>query len=100
MTWGIAGAIEEEVRCIIDNLRQDSMSQWGRSLVHTGKIKNQDVVVMTTGQYLLDHFPVEVVIYTGNAGAKNPVLQTKIRRVISAGRCIRPVWMRQILSWR
>lgn len=82
MTWGIAGAIEEEVRCIIDNLRQNSMSQWGRSLIHTGKIKNQDVVVMATGvgkiktaasiQYLLDHSPIEAVIFAGMAGAVNP----------------------------
>jgi len=82
MVWGIAGAVEEEVLCVIENLSQDSVSQWGRRLVHTGKLKNQDAVVMTTGvgkvktaasiQYLLDHFPVEAVIYTGNAGAVNP----------------------------
>jgi len=82
MLWGIAGAIEEEIRCIIDNLSKDSVSQWGRKCVHTGKIKNQDAVVMATGigkvksaasiQYLLDHFPVEAVIFTGMAGSVNP----------------------------
>ncbi|MDH4219783.1 MAG: 5'-methylthioadenosine/adenosylhomocysteine nucleosidase [Candidatus Aminicenantes bacterium] len=82
MTWGIAGAVEEEVRCIIDNLSEKSVSQWGRRLVYTGKIKDQDVIVMATGvgkvktsasiQYLLDHFPIEAVIFTGMAGAVNP----------------------------
>ncbi len=82
MFWGIAGAVEEEVWCIIENLSQDSVSQWGRRLVHTGKLKNQEVVVMTTGvgkvkaaasiQYLLDHFPVDTVIFAGMAGSVNP----------------------------
>jgi adenosylhomocysteine nucleosidase len=86
MVWGIAGAIEKEVRCIIENLSEDSVSQWGKRLVHTGKIKNQDVVVMATGigkvksaasiQYILDHFPVESVIFTGMAGAVNPDVKT------------------------
>ncbi len=81
MTWGIAGAVEEEIRCVIENLSQGSVSQWGRRLVHTGKIKNQDVVVMATGvgkvkttasiQYLLDHFPIEAVIFAGMAGSIN-----------------------------
>lgn len=82
MTWGIAGALEEEVRCIIDNLSEDSVSQWGRRIVHTGKIEDQDVVVMATGvgkiktaasiQYLLDHFQIESMIFTGVAGSVNP----------------------------
>ena len=82
MLWGIAGAVEQEVRFIIENLSKDSVSQWGRKCVHTGKIKNQDAVVMATGigkvksaasiQYMLDHFPVEAVIYLGMAGSVNP----------------------------
>jgi adenosylhomocysteine nucleosidase len=82
MTWGIAGAIEEEVRCTIDILSQDSVFQWGRKFVHTGKIKSRRVVVMASGvgkvktaasiQYLLDHFPVEALVFTGMAGAVNP----------------------------
>jgi len=82
MLWGIAGAVEQEVRFIIENLSKDSVSQWGRRRVHTGKIKNQDVVVTATGvgkvksaasiQYMLDHFPIEAVIFTGMAGAVNP----------------------------
>lgn len=82
MVWGIAGAIEQEIRCIIENLSEDSVSQWGRRRIHTGKIKNQDVVVMATGvgkvktaaslQYMLDHFPIEAVVFTGAAGAVNP----------------------------
>jgi adenosylhomocysteine nucleosidase len=82
MVWGIAGAIEQEVRCIIDNLSHDSVSQWGGRRVHTGKIKDQDVVVMAVGigkvksaasiQYLLDHFSVEALIFTGMAGSVNP----------------------------
>ncbi len=82
MLWGIAGAIKEEVRCIIENLSEDSVSQWGKRRIHTGKIKDQDVVVMNTGigkvksaasiQYILDHFPVEAVIFTGMAGSVNP----------------------------
>jgi adenosylhomocysteine nucleosidase len=82
MVWGIAGAIEEEVRCVIEHLSEDSLSQWGRRRIHTGKIKNKDVVVMAAGigkvksaasiQYMLDHFPVEAVIYLGMAGSVNP----------------------------
>lgn len=86
MVWGIAGAIENEVRYIIDNLTEGSVSQWGRRFVHTGKIKNKDVVVMATGigkvksaasiQYMLDHFPVEAVIFTGMAGSVNPEVKS------------------------
>lgn len=82
MTWGIVGAIEEEICCIIDKLTEDSVSQWGRRLVHIGKIKNRDIVVMATGvgkiitaasiQYLLDLFPIEAVVFAGMAGSVSP----------------------------
>jgi len=96
MNWGIAGAIEEEVRCIIDNLRQDSVSPWGRRLVYTGKIKDQDVVVMATGvgkvktsasiQYMLDHFPIEALIFAGMAGSVNP--DVKVGDIVISQRAV------------
>ena len=82
MFWGIAGAVDEEVRGIIENLDQDYLSQWGRRLIHIGKMKKQDVAVMAVGvgkvrtaasmQYLLDHFPIESIIFAGMAGSVNP----------------------------
>jgi len=96
MVWGIAGAIDEEVQYIIDNLTEDSVSQWGKSLLYTGKIKDQDVVVMATGvgkvksaasiQYMLDHFPVEAVIFAGMAGSANP--DVKVGDIVISQRAV------------
>jgi adenosylhomocysteine nucleosidase len=85
MVWGIIGAVEEEVWLIIDNMSQTRESRWNRRTIYQGRIEDRDVVVMPTGvgkartaaavQYLLDHFPIQAIIFTGVAGAINPDLQ-------------------------
>lgn len=96
MTWGIASAFEEEVWAIIDNMRESTESRWRIRSLYTGKINDKDVVVMTTGvgkvrtaasiQYMLDHFPVEAVVFTGTAGAVNP--DVKIGDVVISQRVV------------
>lgn len=85
MAWGIMGAVEEEVWLIIDNMSQARESRWNEQTLYQGTIKDQDVIVMPTGvgkaktaasvQFLLDHFPIEAIIFTGVAGAINPDLK-------------------------
>jgi adenosylhomocysteine nucleosidase len=85
MAWGIMSAVEEEVWLIIDNMSQVRESRWSERVLYQGRIKDRDVVVMPTGvgkaktaasvQFLLDHFPVEAIIFTGVAGAINPDLK-------------------------
>jgi 5'-methylthioadenosine/S-adenosylhomocysteine nucleosidase len=85
MTWGVLGAVEEEVWAVIDNMTQRKESRWNKKSIYQGKIKNRDVVVMSTGvgkvataaavQFLIDHFPVDCIIFTGVAGAINPELK-------------------------
>jgi adenosylhomocysteine nucleosidase len=82
MTWGIAGAFEDEVWVVVDNLLSSTESRWRTRRLYTGKINGEDIVVMITGlgkvntatsiQYLLNHYPVEKVIFAGVAGAVNP----------------------------
>jgi adenosylhomocysteine nucleosidase len=85
MAWGIMGAVEEEVWLIVDNMSQVRESRWAERTIYQGKIEDRDVVAMPTGvgkartaasvQFLLDHFPVEAIVFTGVAGAINPDLK-------------------------
>jgi adenosylhomocysteine nucleosidase len=85
MAWGIMGAVEEEVWLIIDHLGQARESRWNEQALYKGRIEDRDVVVMPTGvgkaktaasvQFLIDHFPIEAIVFTGVAGAVNPDLK-------------------------
>jgi adenosylhomocysteine nucleosidase len=84
MVWGILGAVEEEVWLVIDNLTQKRESRRNNLVFIEGKLMNQSVVVMATGvgkvraassvQYLIDHYPVDRIVFCGVAGAVNPEL--------------------------
>lgn len=85
MTWGILGAVEQEVWAIIDSMTQRRESRWKKRSIYQGRIQNSDVVVMATGvgkvaaaaavQFLIDHFPLDCIIFTGVAGAINPEIR-------------------------
>jgi adenosylhomocysteine nucleosidase len=84
MLWGVVGAVEEEVWPVIDNLTEKRETRRNGKSIYEGKIENSPVVVTATGvgkirtaasvQYLIDHFPLDAVIFTGVAGAINPEL--------------------------
>jgi len=87
VTWGILGAVEEEVWSIIDSLSQKKETRWMKKTIYQGKIGEHKVVVTASGvgkvrtaatvQYLIDHFSVDALILTGVAGAINPDLNVK-----------------------
>jgi len=84
MVWGILSAVEEEVWLVIDNLTQKRESRRQNLVFYEGKLMDQNVVVMSTGvgkvraaasaQYLIDHYPVDRIVFSGVAGAVNPEL--------------------------
>jgi adenosylhomocysteine nucleosidase len=84
MVWGIFGAFDAELRLVIDRLIRKRESRWQTLIFYEGRLMNQRVAVMATGigkvraaasvQYLLDHYPVDRIVFSGVAGAINPDL--------------------------
>lgn len=76
---GIIGAMETEVKTLVQNLSDVKTTEYAGLTYYEGKLFNKDVVVVKSGigkvnaalcaQYLAIHFGVEKVINTGIAGA-------------------------------
>jgi adenosylhomocysteine nucleosidase len=85
MSWGIFGAVEEEIRMVVDHLENVFETRWNQQPIFTGKINNQRAVVSPVGvgkaraaasaQYLIDHYSIQKVFLIGAAGALNPELK-------------------------
>jgi adenosylhomocysteine nucleosidase len=85
MAWGILGAVEEEVWALIDNMTGKQEQRWNKRSIYSGRVGDREIVVMSTGvgkvstaasvQYLIDHFPIECIVFSGVAGAVNPDLK-------------------------
>lgn len=84
MKVGIIGAMEEEIRLLLDAMDRDSDYLIGKFLFYTGRIQGQEVVLVQSGigkvnaavtaSLLVDSFGVDQVINTGVAGAVDPSL--------------------------
>ncbi len=84
MTIGLMGALEEEVQLITDRLEVSGIEEHVGRTFYRGKLAGHEVVVVHSGvgkvraaarsQFLIEHFGVERLIFTGVAGALNPEL--------------------------
>lgn len=84
MEMGILGALNEEIKLLLDNLRLQKVETRLRHKFYQGTLAGQQVVLTTSGigkvraaartQFLIDHFPVQAIILVGIAGAINPNL--------------------------
>lgn len=85
MKLGIIGAMDVELQTILQTCSQLREYSIGKTLLYTGKIGNQEVVVMKCGigkvnaamgtQIMVDKFSVDAIINTGIAGAIHPNLR-------------------------
>lgn len=79
---GIIGAMPEEIRLVLDSLRERKDTLIKGQVFYSGKLKNTDVVVVESGvgkanaafstTLLLSFFDISRVIFTGVAGGVNP----------------------------
>jgi adenosylhomocysteine nucleosidase len=82
---GIVGALDEELKLLVDNLEEKKIQIGLRHNIYQGVLAGHQVVLTTTGigkvraaartQFLIDHFPLKRLILVGVAGAINPRLQ-------------------------
>jgi len=86
MLVAVVGALEKEVRPVVEAMATAKASKWGRRTLHQGRIGDSELVVVACGvgkvkaaacaQYLIDRFSIEALFCIGVAGAVNPGLQT------------------------
>jgi adenosylhomocysteine nucleosidase len=86
MPVAIVGALEEEVKPLVEAMATAQASKWGKRTLHQGTLGDSAVVAVAGGvgkvkaascaQYLIDHFSIEALLCTGVAGAVNPRLTT------------------------
>jgi len=84
ISWGILGAVNEEIKPIVASLKHKKISRWKIRPIYQGDFQNQQLIVAASGigqkkaaaavKYLLDIFSPDAVIFTGTAGAINPDL--------------------------
>lgn len=96
MKIGILGALDEEIKLLLDNLEQPEPETKLRHNFYQGTLAGHQVVVATSGigkvraaartQFLIDRFSVHRIILVGIAGAVNPLL--KLGDVIISRRAV------------
>ncbi|SDB36208.1 adenosylhomocysteine nucleosidase [Streptococcus henryi] len=79
MKIGIIAAMEQELKLLVDNLKNKEEHQVLTNTYYTGQLGKHDVVLVQSGvgkvmsamsvAVLLDHFAVDALINTGSAGA-------------------------------
>ncbi len=82
MPIGIVGALEEEIRPLVEAVEDLQESKWAKQPLYQGVIGDREVVLAASGigkvkaaactQHLIDRFSPEAVICTGVAGAVSP----------------------------
>ncbi len=96
MRTGIVGALDEEIKLLLDNLEDKREETALRHTFYQGTLAGRPVVLTTSGigkvraaartQFLIDHFPIQRFIFVGVAGAINPAL--KVGDVIVSRRAL------------
>ncbi len=81
---GIIGAMDEEVGLFTAALADAAKTEYAQFVFHTGRLEGHDVVVVKCGvgkvnaascvQILIDRFGASPIIFSGVAGALNPML--------------------------
>ena len=82
--FGIIGAMDEEIERFKEGLTSTKESVKAGITFYAGNFKSKDVVLCKSGvgkvnasvctQILIDHFKAQQIIFTGVAGALNPIL--------------------------
>ncbi len=85
MRIGIIGAMEEEIQLILNDLEIKSEQTIGMRKYYSGKLLNKDVVLVfsrwgkvaaaSTATTLIQHFNVDLLVFTGVAGAADSSLR-------------------------
>jgi len=96
MTIGIMSAMREEIQCLLGEIRDPEVSEAGMRTYHKGTLWGTPVVLVffrwgkvaaaTTATYLISHFGVSRMIFTGVAGGIDESL--RVGDVVVAGRLI------------
>lgn len=83
-TVGVIGAMDEEIRLLLERMERSGSSNAAGTVYHEGKIGDRRIVLCKSGvgkvnaavctQVLIDRFGVDAVIFTGVAGALDPSL--------------------------
>lgn len=83
-TFGIIGAMKEEIELLLENLTEAQTELHAGMTYHKGRFQGQKVVITKSGvgkvnaavctQVLIDRFGADAVIFTGVAGAVDPKL--------------------------
>ncbi|MFP4508641.1 MAG: 5'-methylthioadenosine/adenosylhomocysteine nucleosidase [Spirochaetota bacterium] len=78
----VLGAMDGEVEAVVDALSGSTTHRFGAYTFHVGTLNTAPVVVGKSGvgkaraamvtQYLIDHFPLDSLVFTGLAGSINP----------------------------
>lgn len=84
-TIGLIGAMDEEIRLLLESMEDVQTSSVAGITYHEGKIGEKKVVLCKSGvgkvnaavctQVLVDHYHVDAVVFTGVAGALDPELE-------------------------
>lgn len=82
---GIIGAMDDEISMYIDHIRDMKENKWKIFTFYEGKFNDRDVVLVKSGvgkvfaamicQYLIDHYRVGMVLFTGVGGSLNKTLR-------------------------
>lgn len=96
MMIGIIGAMQEEVDSILGLLTDSKSHRLGGRIFTKGKFLNQDVIVVysrvgkasaaSTATTLINHFGVEMMVFTGTAGAVDETLH--VGDIVIGDQCI------------
>lgn len=84
-TIGLIGAMDEEIRLLLESMEEVQTSNTAGITYHEGRIGEKKVVLCKSGvgkvnaavctQVLIDHYHVDAVVFTGVAGALDPELE-------------------------
>jgi adenosylhomocysteine nucleosidase len=82
---GIIGAMDEEIRLLVDSFEKIQEIQWNEFTFYSGILFGKEVVIIRSGvgkvfsamicQYLIDKFNIDYVLFSGVGGALNSDLQ-------------------------
>ncbi|WP_100399901.1 5'-methylthioadenosine/adenosylhomocysteine nucleosidase [Bacillus sp. FJAT-44742] len=95
MNWGIIGAMDEEVAELRKEMNIEVTQQIAHVMFYKGTLNGRDIVLCKSGvgkvngaltaQLLIDHFQVNVIVFTGVAGALDPKLN--IEDIVISSSC-------------
>lgn len=81
----ILGALDQEIEFLTKDLENKTTTTWNNFQIHKGLLQDKEVIITKTGigkvlstlitQYLIDTYKPDQILFTGVAGAINPILK-------------------------